>query len=375
MHSDPDAPLVDLVWFRSDLPYLEQETVINSLDWDEEPWRPRLVGEQYGNSRNYNRREEIPGLTGTHVCGTPYEFANGQDWPYHGPPIVYLPNGIPACCAIADVEVVTGGARPASVVLRPYYRTALVTSGSRPASVLVGSETRPALVTSGSRPASVLVGSETRSALVTGGARPASVLTSSSLRTALVTAGARPASVLVGSETRPALVTGGARPASVLTSSSSRTALVTGGARPASVLSTTFFEPAEGGGMFGGSSGDTFTPGSPLPGNSCTSAFFILLGETYGHNFVTDPARDWWKFVAPVTGTYHVTATGFTDPAMTLVVCTTPNCFVISTIVTEVTGPPCWEFSVGAGTAVFFQIFRSSGAGGSYSFVANVGAC
>jgi len=375
MHSSEDAPLVDLVWFRTDLPFQETESVINSNDWDEEPWRQKVVGEQYGYPRNYNGRGPIQGLTGDHQCGTQDDFEAGADWPYDGPPILYLPNGIPVCCGTPDIEVTTGGAMPASLVIRPYNRQANVSAGGRPASVLLPSAMRQANVSAGGRPASVLSGSAARTALVSAGGRPASVLMPSETRTALVSAGGRPASVLSGSTARTALVSAGGRPASVLSGSTARTALVSAGGRPASVLSgSAYSDPAEGGLSFGGEMPDDHTPGAPVPGNDCMSAGVIDFGVTYTHLMPAPGVSHWWTVPIATMDEYHVATTGINPPTSFVVGRISTDCSLIGEVVPLVPGPPCWLFGLPAGYN-FYVVITSTDGIGTYTFEVGEGPC
>lgn len=115
-----------LDWYFTDLPFLPFPSVINSLDWRDDPWEPHLLGEQYGQSRNYNGKERIEGLTGEHVCGDEADFANGQPWPYTGEPILYDDAGIPVCCGRSSPHEVTAGFVPEAITPPTYARTATV---------------------------------------------------------------------------------------------------------------------------------------------------------------------------------------------------------------------------------------------------------
>ncbi len=97
-HTSPDAPLVRVRWFFTDLPFQAHESIINSLDWEENPHNNTLVGEQDFDDWEYNGAEHVPGLLGGHECGTISDFESGQDWPYTGPPIEYGADFIPLCC-------------------------------------------------------------------------------------------------------------------------------------------------------------------------------------------------------------------------------------------------------------------------------------
>lgn len=197
----PDAPLVDIVWYFTDLPFLPFPTVFNSKDWDEEPWLHNGLGEVYGAPRVYNGREVTPGLTGGHICGTREDFEQGPTWPPTGEPLTYGPDGIPTCCPRNPVGFVAGGARPEAIVTLippspppPPYYTALAIAGARPDAIVTLVPPSPppppppltytALVTSGGRPAAdvTLVPPPvppplTYTALVMSGGRPAADVT------------------------------------------------------------------------------------------------------------------------------------------------------------------------------------------------------
>jgi hypothetical protein len=110
---------VDLVWYPTDLPFQDTPSVVNSLDWDEAPWEPRVVGEEFGAARMYNGREQLDGLKGDHQCGAPEEFEQGQAWPYIGPRVEYDADGIPLCCGRDPVGTLTVGVGPAGALVAP----------------------------------------------------------------------------------------------------------------------------------------------------------------------------------------------------------------------------------------------------------------
>ena len=106
--------MVDLVWYFTDQPFQKFPSAINSLDWDESPWTPRVLGEVYRASRKYNGRLTIPGLLPGHQCGAPELFLSGSPWPAIGPLRVYDADGIPECCPRERVPFLTSSGRPAA---------------------------------------------------------------------------------------------------------------------------------------------------------------------------------------------------------------------------------------------------------------------
>lgn len=131
----PDAPLVDLVWYFTDLPFLPFPTLFNSKDWQEDPYHHLGIGEVWDAPRNYNGRLHTPGLTGGHICGAREDFEQGPSWPPTGAPLVYDQDGIPTCCRREPVMMATSGARPAAIVSGPPY-TSKTTAGARPQSII-----------------------------------------------------------------------------------------------------------------------------------------------------------------------------------------------------------------------------------------------
>jgi hypothetical protein len=127
-HTSPAAPLVKVRWFFTDLPFQTHESIINSLDWQENPHNNTLVGEQDFDDWEYNGAEHVPGLVGGHECGTISDFQSGQDWPYTGPPIKYGPDFIPACCPRDFGAAAVGGAGVDFLTVLPYPHT--VTAGA-----------------------------------------------------------------------------------------------------------------------------------------------------------------------------------------------------------------------------------------------------
>jgi len=102
VHNDPAAPLVDLVWYRTDLPFLTTESVINSRDWDSDPYLELRVGEvpTWSDPRAYNGNwNQLPGAQGGHICNAEW-FNNGEPWPVTLPNQVYSPDGVPLGCCV-----------------------------------------------------------------------------------------------------------------------------------------------------------------------------------------------------------------------------------------------------------------------------------
>lgn len=107
VHDSPDAPLVDIVWFLTDLPPLDGECLVNSRDLDPEPWRDRVIGEvpTYSDRRKFNGRWQKPdGFFGQHVCHQDW-LSDGEPWPTELPDTIYGEDGTPACCCIAEYEI------------------------------------------------------------------------------------------------------------------------------------------------------------------------------------------------------------------------------------------------------------------------------
>lgn len=190
----PDAPLVRLRWFFTDLPFIDVPTVINSREWDTDDLRDLALGEVWGAATPYNGLERVPGLIGEHICGEAHQFIDGATWPPVSPPVEYGADWIPLCCPRSEVAQVAVGARPASTVTQGYvYRSAL-TVGARPASTVSMIRRVTAALTVGARPASTVTIIPAPDHPVTLGARPASTILQSYVTTARVTLGARPAS-------------------------------------------------------------------------------------------------------------------------------------------------------------------------------------
>lgn len=116
VHNSPDAPLVDLVWYFTDLPFQRHDSVINSLWQSSEDARQVDIGEQWYYPPPYNGLTRIEGLTGEHECGLQSDFEEGQPWPYDGPDIEYDEDGIPFCCPRLRPPQVRGGGIPQAII-------------------------------------------------------------------------------------------------------------------------------------------------------------------------------------------------------------------------------------------------------------------
>lgn len=105
IHDGPDAPVVDIVWYITDLPPIssEQQHVINSRGWDNQPWEVLDVGElpEEDAPRKYNGRWNRPAIPlGHHVCRQEW-MADGEPWPNDLAPTEYIAENIPSCCVPA----------------------------------------------------------------------------------------------------------------------------------------------------------------------------------------------------------------------------------------------------------------------------------
>lgn len=193
----PDAPLVDLYWYFTDLPFLPFPTVFNSKDWCEDPWHYDGLGEVFGAPRIYDGLEQMPGLTGGHICGTPEQFLYGDTWPPTGAPLTYDRDGIPTCCNRKPVAQVTSGSRPAAVVTGPPTATSS-TSGSS-AKALTNTIT-PALIviSSGARPSATAGGVSSSVILAKSGSSPKAIALPIAFPESRATSGSFPAADVAG---------------------------------------------------------------------------------------------------------------------------------------------------------------------------------
>jgi len=99
--------LVDLKWYRTELPFLPGESIINSRDWDSEPYLELPVGEvpKWSDPRTYNGAwDRLPGANGAHICH-PEWFPTGEPWPVTLPVTDYTPAGVPLCCCVAEYDI------------------------------------------------------------------------------------------------------------------------------------------------------------------------------------------------------------------------------------------------------------------------------
>lgn len=98
LHNSPDAPLIDVLWYFTDLDFLDQDLAFNNRVWDSDDVRQLAPGEAFPIAKKFAKPRVFIGLNGEHQCGTPDDFQFGQPWPYTGPVVAYDPDGIPACC-------------------------------------------------------------------------------------------------------------------------------------------------------------------------------------------------------------------------------------------------------------------------------------
>lgn len=209
----PEAPLVDVYWYFTDLPFLPFPTIFNSRDWCEDPWHYTGRGEVFGAPRPYDGMLVVAGLQGGHYCGTREDFENGPSWPPTGEPLVYGPDGIPTCCPRFPVGRVTSGSRPASLVVYPYV-TARASSSSRPASTISTATDVVSQVRSGSRPGSTVTDSPVILGEVTSDSRPLAIVLYVPVVRGEAASASRPASTVIHSDFVGGNATSASRPAS-----------------------------------------------------------------------------------------------------------------------------------------------------------------
>ena len=102
VHNGPDAPLVRLQWYPTDLPFLpiDKQIVINNRVWDTIIVEELTVGELPIGENDYEQdgpQEKLPGLVGQHMCH-PEWLEVGEPWPNDLPPTEYNCYGVPLCC-------------------------------------------------------------------------------------------------------------------------------------------------------------------------------------------------------------------------------------------------------------------------------------
>jgi hypothetical protein len=140
----------------------------------------------------------------------------------------------------------------------------------------------------------------------------------------------------------------------------------------AAIDAWTWTDVAAGGVAFAGAATDVWTPGGVTPGTSCATAGVLPAGSTQS-SALAGFGNDWWAFVIPSTGTYHVTLTVISGTvAMSMFgkgACPFPT--PVSPFTT--TGPPKWVWTATAGDAIKLNVAGGFPAGGSYTIVWNSG--
>lgn len=104
------TPAATVFWFPADpkAPVLGRSSVINSLDWETNPWDLEGVGEVYGADRPFVMKRSIDGLKYDHYCGTDDDW-EGKAKPLKPPATMnYREDGLPVCCPFEPAE--DGGA-------------------------------------------------------------------------------------------------------------------------------------------------------------------------------------------------------------------------------------------------------------------------
>lgn len=263
-----------MIWYPTDLPFLDFPTVFNSKEWETNYPDLRGLGEiRRDTAARKNWHPGIPGLTGDHVCGTPEQFLYG-DPDYTGPPIEYDADRIPLCCGRRPVAFVTGGARPAAHVSVNRVKHTYATGSARPTARVRMRYRLLGRVTTSARPSVILEPLPPPTARVTGGARPAATVTHFSAH---------------------ARVVGAARPAVAISHHNHAVGRVTGGARPSSWASLSVSCP-----------GPVSTCGAAAPGSlghNCDFEYVPLDTDSW-RSWNTVPGHDYQLHIESALGTY-----------------------------------------------------------------------
>lgn len=99
----PDSDEVfHIRWYEAlpDAPLLGFPSALNGLSWegDREDWLETAVGEIFRGGYQQLPPNRNPLALGLHYCGTPEDFAGHGSIDLMSPPVVYRPDGLPACC-------------------------------------------------------------------------------------------------------------------------------------------------------------------------------------------------------------------------------------------------------------------------------------
>lgn len=81
---------------------LELPTVINCLEWDDQPWVESATGEVWGAPRSFLNTSSLPYAVDLGPCGDATTFANGEVFNPALPPTIYNEDHFPACCQAID---------------------------------------------------------------------------------------------------------------------------------------------------------------------------------------------------------------------------------------------------------------------------------
>lgn len=342
----------------------------NWLDFHDETF---TLGEVNYQDKQFQFNQPIAEAKGEKYCGTLEEFEDGQVYDEDSDPTMYNQNGIPACCLDVAAGLVAGEGTPAALRSPPNYYRGAVSAEGRPSALVTAAISYQGAVSGEGRPSALVTVVTRYVGSVSGEGTPAALVTGNWLYVGGVGGEGTPAALTVMPVYHLGDVGGEGTPAALLTAAISYVGEVGGEGCPAHA-GTPYSDPAEGGFMIGGESGDTYTPGTPTPGTSCADAYPIDLGTEYSHDMPAPGASDWWAFAIAEDGPFHVAATGIEFPDATLTIWDITDCPLIAGVGISIVGPPCWDVLLFGGRTYAIVIASASGSG-SYTFTANLGAC
>jgi hypothetical protein len=100
---------VTIRWFKCKpgAKWLPFSSVIRPQVWNSEDYAYQGRGEVWATAREFRQYPWVPGLEGTHYCGTRADFEEGGV--VADPPVAFTPDGVMACCAAPPGGLLLGG--------------------------------------------------------------------------------------------------------------------------------------------------------------------------------------------------------------------------------------------------------------------------
>ena len=381
-----------IIWYEAapDAEPLDFASGIVNLDWenDRDLFQDEL-GEIWGAPRPYQPGVIPPGIGG-HVCGTPDDFRYGGIYDPIAPATRYGAFGWPLCCG--PPAAVFGGAGASGRCVLQW-----VTPDATVGGLVLGGSAGDVLTLTDPTEGGTQIGGTAGDLIATNDPTEGGTQIGGTAGDVWTVPDATEGGVEIGGEAGDAFTyfdqadggteIGGATGDGIATNDPTSGGTEIGGATGDVILTIdstsggteiggatgdvfAYLDATDGGMELGGEAGDIYVPGQPTPGTSCATAASVNQGQTYSYTRSLGPTDQWFTFVIPSTGNWHIATTGlggFGAASFALFrngTCPTPGPLGGWTF-----GPPRWFGAATVGDVIWIKVQSPLMGSTAYTFV------